>query len=84
MDKQGFGEIGLKMPRKRQRLSASEFSDRFTRIVSRRLSALTPDEQDKRIEKAGHAAIPASRAGRPTTRRVEETRAIPLLSRTRE
>jgi hypothetical protein len=72
------------MSRKRKRISASEFSDRFTKIVSRHLSVLPPAEQDKRIKNAERAAIAASRAERPTTRRVEETRAIPLLSRTRE
>ena len=72
------------MSKKRQRMSASEFSDRFTKIVSRHLSALPPEEQDKRIKNAERAALAASRAERPTTRRVEETRAIPLLSRTHE
>jgi len=72
------------MPRKRRRISAREFSDRFTKIVSRHLSALPAEEQDKRIKNAERAALAASRAERPTTRRVEETRAIPLLSRTRE
>jgi hypothetical protein len=32
------------MSKKRQRISASEFSDRFTKIVSRHLSALPPEE----------------------------------------
>jgi len=72
------------MSKKRQRISASELSDRFTKIVSRHLSALPAEEQDKRIKNAERAALAASRAERPTTRRVEETRAIPLLSRTRE
>jgi hypothetical protein len=72
------------MPRKRKRISAREFSNRFTKIVSRHLSALRPEEQDKRIRNAERTALGASRAERPTTRRVEETRAIPLLSRSRE
>ena len=72
------------MPRKRQRLSASEFSERFTKIVSRHLSALPAEEQDKRIKNAERATLAASRAERPTTRRVEETRAIPLLFNRRE
>ncbi len=72
------------MSKKRQRMSASEFSNRFTKIVSRHLSALPPEEQDKRIKNAERAALAASRAERPTTRRVEETRTIPLLSRTHE
>ena len=72
------------MSKKRQRISASEFSDRFTKIVSRHLSALPAEEQDKRIKNAERAALAASRAERPTSRRVEETRSIPLLSRTRE
>ena len=72
------------MSKKRQRISAREFSDRFTKIVSRHLSALPPEEQDKRIKNAERAALAASRAERPTIRRVEETRAIPLLSRTHE
>jgi hypothetical protein len=76
--------VGLKMPRKRQLISASEFSSRLTKIVSRHLFALPPAEQDKRIKNAERTAPAASRAERPITRRVEETRAIPLLSRTRE
>ncbi len=72
------------MSKKRQRISASEFSNRFTKIVSRHLSALPAEEQDKRIKNAERAVFAASRAEHPTTRRVEETRAIPLLSRTRE
>jgi hypothetical protein len=72
------------MPKKRQRISAGEFSDRFTKIVSRHLSGLPPGEQDERIKNAERTALCASRAERPTTRRVEETRVIPLLSRTRE
>jgi hypothetical protein len=74
----------MKTSKKSQRISAKEFSNRFTKIVSRHLSTLLPEEQDKRINNAEHAAVAASRAGRPITRRVEETRAIPLLSRTRE
>jgi hypothetical protein len=77
-------KIGLKMPKKRQRISVGEFSDRFTKIVSHHLCALPPGEQDKRIKNAERIALCASRAERPTARRVEETRAIPLLSRTRE
>ncbi|MFZ0962161.1 MAG: hypothetical protein WAO35_14770 [Terriglobia bacterium] len=72
------------MPKKRRRISASEFSNRFTKIVSRHLSALPPEEQDKRIKNAERTSLSANRAERPTTRRVEETRAIPLLSRTHE
>jgi hypothetical protein len=72
------------MPKERQRISASEFSDRFTKIVSRHLCTLPPEEQDKRIKNAERAALAASRAERPTTRTVEETRAIPLLSHTHE
>jgi hypothetical protein len=72
------------MSKKRQRISAREFSNRFTKIVSRHLSALPPEEQDKCIKNAERTVLGASRAERPTTRRVEETRAIPLLSRTRE
>jgi len=66
------------MSRKRQRISASEFSNRFTKIVSRHLSALPAEEQDKRIKNAERTVLAASRAERPTARRVEETRAIPL------
>jgi hypothetical protein len=40
------------MSKKRQRISASDFSDRFTKIVSRHLSALPAEEQDKRIKNA--------------------------------
>ena len=72
------------MSRKRQRISASEFSDRFTKIVSRHLSTLPAEEQDKRIKSAERAALGASRTERPTTRKVEATRASPLLSRTHE
>jgi hypothetical protein len=68
------------MSKKRPRISASEFSNRFTEIVSRHLSALPPEEQDKRIKKAEGVALTATRAERPTTRRVEETWAVPLLS----
>ena len=72
------------MSKKPKRITAREFSNRFTKIVSRHLSALPAEEQDKRIKKAERAALAASGAERPTTRRVEETRAIPLLSRTHE
>ncbi len=72
------------MPRKRQRLSASEFSEQFTKIVSHHLSALPPAEQDKRIKNAERAALAASRAERPTARRAEETRSTPLQTRTHE
>jgi len=72
------------MSKKRQRISAREFSDRFTKMVSRHLSTLPPEEQDKRIKKAERAAIAANRAERPIIHKVEETQAIPLLSRTRE
>jgi hypothetical protein len=72
------------MSKKRQRISASEFSERFTKIVSRHLSAMPGAEQDRRIKKAERAVLAANRAERPTTRRVEEIRAIPLLSRTHE
>ncbi len=72
------------MTKKRKRISAREFSSRFTKIVSRHLSALPAEEQETRIRNAEHTALSASRAEHPTTRRVEETRAIPLLSHTRE
>ena len=72
------------MSKKGQRMSASEFSERFTKIVSRHLGTLPPEEQDKRIETAERAALGATHVERPTARRVEETRAIPLLSRTHE
>ena len=48
--------VGLKMSKKRQRISAGKFSDRFTKIVSRHLSALPPEEQDKRIKNAERTA----------------------------
>ena len=72
------------MTEKRKPISAREFSNRFTKIVSRHLSALSSEEQDKRIRNAERTALGASRAELPTSPRVEETRAIPLLSRTRE
>jgi hypothetical protein len=72
------------MSRKRQRISATKFSDRFTKIVSRHLSAVPAEGQDKRIKNAQRTALGASRAERPTSRRVEETRAIPLLFHSRE
>jgi hypothetical protein len=72
------------MTKKPKRISVREFSSRFTGIVSRHLSTLPAEEQDRRIKNAERVALAASRAERPTTRRVEETRAIPLLSRTRE
>ncbi len=72
------------MSRKGRRISAKEFSDRFTKIVSRHLGGLPSEEQDKRIRNAERVAHGASRADRPTTGRVEETRATPLLSRSRE
>ena len=72
------------MSKRRQRLSANEFSDRFTEIVARHLAALSPEEQDTRIKNAEHAALDSSRVERPTARRVEETHAIPLRSRTHE
>jgi len=72
------------MPTKPKRISAREFSRRFTKIVSRHLSTLSPEEQDRRIRNAERTALSANRVERPTPRRVEETRAIPLLSRSRE
>jgi hypothetical protein len=72
------------MTNKRKRITAREFSSRFTNIVSGHLSALPAEEQDKRIENAERTALGASRAEPPTSRRVEETRAIHLLSRSRE
>jgi len=72
------------MTKKRKRITAREFSSRFTKTVSRHLSAMPTGEQERRIRNAEHTALSASRAERPTTRRVEETRAIPLLSRTHE
>jgi hypothetical protein len=71
------------MPKKSGRISARAFSRRFTKVVSRHLSALPPAEQDKRNKNARRAAMATSRVERPTTRRVEETRTIPILSRTR-
>jgi hypothetical protein len=64
-------------------ISASEFSDCFTEIVSRHLSALPAEGQDTRMKNAERPALGASRAERPTTRRVEETWAVPLLSQSR-
>jgi len=72
------------MAKKTQRISAKEFSDRFTKIVSRHLAALPLEEQDKRIENAARVAHGVSRGERPTTRIVEETRPTPLQYRTRE
>jgi transposase len=72
------------MTRKRRRMSAREFSTRFTKIVSRHLSALPAEEQEKRIRAAARTAHRLTRAERPTARTVEETPAIPLLSRSRE
>jgi hypothetical protein len=72
------------MTKKRRRISAREFSSRFTKIVSRHLSALPREEQDKRIKDAERTALGAIRAERPTSRRAEEIPTIPLLSRSRE
>ena len=72
------------MAKKRKRISAREFSTRFTKIVSRHLSTLPPEEQDRRLRNAARTALGASRADRPTTRRVEETQTTPPLSRIRE
>jgi hypothetical protein len=58
------------MSKKNQRISAKEFSSQFTKIVSRHLSTLPPEEQDKRIKNAERAALGANRAERPTTRTV--------------
>ena len=82
--REDYKKVKAEMSKKRQRISASEFSDRFTKIVSRHLAALPREEQDRRIKNAGRAAQGASRAGRSTTRIVEETRAIPLRYRTHE
>jgi len=68
------------MPSKRKRISARAFSNRFIKIVSRHLSALRPEEQDKQIRDAERTALGASHAERPTAHRVGETRTIPLLS----
>jgi len=50
------------MPKKAQRMSAREFSDRFTEIVSRHFATLPPKEQDKRAKNAERAARGISRA----------------------
>jgi len=72
------------MPKKTKRMSAREFSDSFTEIVSRHLAASPPNEQDRRIKNAERAARNITRAERPTTRRVEEIRPSPLRFRTHE
>ena len=56
--------MGQTMSKKSQWISAKEFSSQFTKIVSRHLSALPPEEQDKRIKKAERAAIAANHAER--------------------
>ncbi len=48
------------MSKKRLRISAREFSDRFTKTVSRHLSTLPAEEQDKRIKNAERTALGAS------------------------
>ena len=48
------------MPKESRRISAREFSSRFTKIVSRHLSALPPAEQDKRNKNAERAAMATS------------------------
>jgi hypothetical protein len=53
------------MPKKSGRISAREFSSRFTEVVSRYLSALPPAEQDKRIMDAERAAMVTSRVEAP-------------------
>ena len=72
------------MIKKRKRITAREFSSRFTRIVSRHLSGLPTGEQERRIRNAEHTALSANRAEHPATRRVEETWAIPDLVDSRE
>jgi hypothetical protein len=72
------------MTKKRNGITARQFSSRFTKIVSDYLSALPAGEQERRIRNAARTALGASRAEHPTSCRVEETRAIPLLSRSRE
>jgi hypothetical protein len=54
--------VRLKMSKKRQRVSAREFSNQFTKIVFRHLSALPPEEQDKHIKNAKRAALGATRS----------------------
>ncbi len=72
------------MTKKRKRITAREFSSRFTKIVSRHLSALPTGEQERRIRNAEHTALSGNRAEHPTGRRVEETRAIPPSPRSRK
>ena len=72
------------MPKKRRRMSAREFSSRFTKIVSRHLSTLPAEEQEKRIRAAERTVARLTRAERPTNRRAEETPTFPLLSHSRE
>ena len=48
------------MTKKRRRISAREFSSRFTKIVARHLSALPHEEQDKRIRDAERTVLGAS------------------------
>ncbi len=74
----------MKILKKTQQISAREFSDGFTEIVSRHLARLPPKEQDRRIKNAERAATRVSRAERPITHRVEEIRPNPLRCRIHE
>ena len=55
----------MKTSKKSQRISAKEFSSRFTKIISGHLSALPPGEQDTRLKNAEDVALAASRAEHP-------------------
>ena len=74
--------LGKKMGKKAQRISVNEFSDRFTKIASRRLATLPAEEPDKRIKNVERTASGVTRVDRPVTRRVEEIRQSPLRYRT--
>ena len=79
------GSVPLaKKAKKKRKVSAREFSKRFTRIVAAHLSTLPPDEQDRRIRAAERVATTRCRGVSATTRGVAETQRIHLAARTRE
>ena len=77
------------MPKKakrarKRRVSAREFTNEFTKIVSGHLAKLPAGEQSKRIRAAERAALRRFRAASATTRGSADTRPIALSARTRE
>ena len=68
---------------KKRAISTREFQSEYAKIVANHLSALSPEEQDKRLH-AAYRRASRSRGASSTARGSGETREIPLSARARE